>query len=128
MKLQFQAHLNTPWFHSYVNPVNKINRNLPPAVKSTTGLITANFILITSGNNKTISTSKTKNNTAIKKNRDENGSRETPKGSNPHSNGVSFSRFLIVFFEKIKDNIIKVIEIIINIIPKKETKIIIYPF
>jgi hypothetical protein len=37
--------------------------------------------------------------TAIKKNRDENGSRAEFFGSNPHSNGELFSRSSLIFFE-----------------------------
>jgi len=44
--------------------------------------------------------------TAIKKNRDENGSRAEFLGSKPHSNGDLFSRSSFIFFE------IKVVRII----------------
>ena len=37
--------------------------------------------------------------TAIKKNRDEKGSRAESFGSNPHSNGDLFSRSSLIFFE-----------------------------
>jgi hypothetical protein len=37
--------------------------------------------------------------TAIRKNRDENGSRAEFLGSNPHSNGDLFSRSSLLFFE-----------------------------
>jgi hypothetical protein len=37
--------------------------------------------------------------TAIRKNRDENGSRAEFFGSNPHSNGDLFSRSSLIFFE-----------------------------
>ena len=37
--------------------------------------------------------------TAIKKNRDEKGSRAEFVGSNPHSNGDLFSRSSLIFFE-----------------------------
>lgn len=52
-----------------------------------------------------ISTSKIKNTIAIKKNRNEKGSRADPLGSNPHSNGEFFSRSLMVFLE-IREEII----------------------
>ena len=44
------------------------------------------------GRSKTISISKTRKITAKRKNRVENGSRAVFFGSNPHSNGESFSR------------------------------------
>lgn len=59
----------------------------------------------------TISISKTKNSTAIKKNWDEKGIRGDLLGSNPHSNGDIFSRFLYDFFLKIKHIIINNLEI-----------------
>lgn len=52
-----------------------------------------------SGSKRVISTSKIKKITAIKKNRNENGRRAVPLGSNPHSNGEFFSRSEIVFFD-----------------------------
>lgn len=61
----------------------------------------------------TISISKIRNNTAIKKNCDEKGIREDLFGSNPHSNGDIFSRFICDFFLIIEHNIIKIAEIII---------------
>lgn len=127
LKLLFQAHLSTPCFHSYISPSSKITRNKLPAVKIIYGKKIAIFILIINGNNSTISTSNTKNSTAIKKNRDENGNRVTPKGSNPHSKGVSFSRFFNLFFEKTKDKIIKITEINISKNPNIVNKYIIYP-
>ena len=51
------------------------------------------------GNSKAISTSKIMKITAIKKNRDEKGSRAEFLGSNPHSNGDLFSRSSLFFFE-----------------------------
>lgn len=45
-----------------------------------------------------ISTSKIRNTIVIIKNRNENGIREEEKGSNPHSNGDSFSRSDELFF------------------------------
>lgn len=54
-----------------------------------------------------ISISKIKNTMAIKKNRIENGIREVFLGSNPHSNGDTFSRSKIVFFENKVDKIIR---------------------
>lgn len=51
------------------------------------------------GNSSAISTSKIMKITAIKKNRDEKGSRAEFLGSNPHSNGDLFSRSSFIFFE-----------------------------
>jgi hypothetical protein len=51
------------------------------------------------GNSSAISTSKIMKMTAIKKNRDEKGSRAEFFGSNPHSNGDLFSRSSLIFFE-----------------------------
>ena len=59
------------------------------------------------GNKIEISISKIKNTIAIKKNRIENGIREVFLGSNPHSNGDTFSRSKIVFFENSVDNKIR---------------------
>lgn len=51
------------------------------------------------GSSSAISTSKIIKITAIRKNRDENGSRAEFLGSNPHSNGDLFSRSSFIFFE-----------------------------
>jgi hypothetical protein len=55
-------------------------------------------IVIGVGNSNAISTSKIIEITAIKKNRNEKGSRAGFFGSNPHSNGDLFSRFSLFFF------------------------------
>jgi len=47
------------------------------------------------GRIRTISISKTRNRTAKIKKRRENGSREVDEGSNPHSKGEDFSRFIL---------------------------------
>lgn len=57
------------------------------------------IIVIGIGNRSAISTSKIMKITAIKKNRDEKGSRAEFLGSNPHSNGDLFSRSSLIFFE-----------------------------
>lgn len=62
------------------------------------------------GSKRVISTSKIKKITAIKKNRNEKGSRLDPLGSNPHSYGEFFSRSEIVFFAKIEVIIIIIVE------------------
>jgi hypothetical protein len=51
------------------------------------------------GSSSAISTSKIMKITAIRKNRDENGSRAEFFGSKPHSNGDLFSRSSFIFFE-----------------------------
>jgi len=51
------------------------------------------------GSRSAISTSKIIKITAIKKNREEKGSRAEFFGSNPHSNGELFSRSSFIFFE-----------------------------
>ena len=56
------------------------------------------IMVIGIGNSSAISTSNTMKITAIKKNRDEKGSRAEFFGSNPHSNGDLFSRSSFIFF------------------------------
>jgi len=56
-------------------------------------------IVIGIGRSRAISTSKIMKITAIRKNRDENGSRAEFLGSNPHSKGDLFSRSSLIFFE-----------------------------
>lgn len=74
------------------------------------------FIVKINGINKVISTSKIKKITAIKKNCKEKGNRADDLGSNPHSNGLLFSRSIKVFLE---------INVAINIIINEIIKIII---
>lgn len=69
------------------------------------------LIVIIIGKIITISISKIRNSTAIRKNWDEKGIREDPLGSKPHSNGDIFSRSMIDFFLIIEHKIIKIIEI-----------------
>jgi hypothetical protein len=57
------------------------------------------IMVIGIGSSSAISTSKIMKITAIRKNRDENGSRAEFFGSNPHSNGDLFSRSSLIFFE-----------------------------
>ena len=56
-------------------------------------------IVIGIGRSSAISTSKIMKITAIKKKRDEKGSRAEIFGSNSHSNGDLFSRSSLIFFE-----------------------------
>jgi hypothetical protein len=57
------------------------------------------IMVIGIGNSNAISTSKIMKITAIRKNRDEKGSRAEFLGSNPHSKGDLFSRSSLIFFE-----------------------------
>jgi len=75
------------------------------------------------GNRSAISTSKIMKITAIRKNRDEKGSRAEFFGSNPHSNGELFSRSSFIFFEisvvsvmMTADNIMVIVAVVIIII------------
>lgn len=74
-----------------------MDRNRIEIIVRFSGLL--NFNLIISGINRVISTSKIKKITAIKKNCNEKGNRDLVFGSNPHSNGLLFSRSLKVFFD-----------------------------
>ena len=57
------------------------------------------IMVIGIGSSSAISMSKFMKITAIRKNRDENGSRAKFFGSNPHSNGDLFSRSSLIFLE-----------------------------
>jgi hypothetical protein len=63
---------------------------------------------------------------AIRKNRREKGTRDILLGSNPHSNGVPFSRSIIDFLDNKVDNKIITVEIVIKIIAVINNIIIIY--
>lgn len=112
------------WFHSWYNPISKI--------KIKKNLIFVQKIKFTNLNSgimgkiRAISTSKIKKITVIKKKCNENGIRADDFGSNPHSKGEHFSRSENVFFERIIDSNIIMLEI--NIIIKKifVIRIIIY--
>jgi hypothetical protein len=68
------------------------------------------IMVIGIGNRSAISTSKIMKITAIKKNRDENGSRAEFLGSNPHSNGDLFSRSSFIFLEIVVVKIMMIVE------------------
>jgi hypothetical protein len=68
------------------------------------------------GSRRAISTSKIMKMTAIRKNRDENGSRAEFFGSNPHSNGDLFSRSLFIFFDSSVAIIITAVVMVIVIV------------
>lgn len=81
------------------------------------------IMVIGMGNSRAISTSKIMKITAIRKNRDEKGSRAEFFGSNPHSNGDLFSRSSLFFFEisvvraiMAVDRIIVIIAVVIIVI------------
>lgn len=74
------------------------------------------IMVIGIGSSRAISTSKIMKITAIRKNRDEKGSRAEFLGSNPHSNGDLFSRSSFLFFEISVVNAMMVVDrIIVNI-------------
>lgn len=77
-------------------------------------IILVNLKIIIVGIINVISTSKIRNKIVIKKNRIENGSREDEYGSNPHSNGVNFSRSFFFFLEN--NDAINIVIVEINII------------
>lgn len=78
------------------------------------------------GKIKAISTSKIKKIIAIKKNRNEKGSRAELIGSKPHSKGDDFSRSIVAFFDKIEANPITTLLIIKITIAMMKVKKIIY--
>lgn len=83
-----------PSLHSYRSPAIKIRRKIHDLVRiKSDGVF---MISRGSGMSRTISMSKTIKITASKKKRMENGIRADRIGSNPHSNGDNFSRFLII--------------------------------
>ena len=77
------------------------------------------------GNSKAISTSKIMKITAIRKNRDEKGSRAEFFGSNPHSNGDLFSRSSLFFFFEI--SVVRAIMAILQQVVLTMTPVM-YPF
>lgn len=112
------------WFHSWYNPINSIiikkNLILVQIIKLT--ILNKGII----GKIKAISTSKIKKIIVIKKKCKEKGIRAIDLGSNPHSNGDAFSWSIKDFLDKIKDKIIKIIEIKRKIEDRVNIKIIIY--
>lgn len=86
-------HSKEPSFHSWYRPKIKIIQN--PIIVN---LIEVDKNLIDGiGIRRAISISNTKNKTAKIKNRNENGIRAELWGSNPHSKGVDFSKFVFIF-------------------------------
>ena len=67
------------------------------------------IIPATKGINRATSTSKIRNKTANKKNRSEKGRRPDSLGSNPHSNGLNFSKERTVLNLKVKQANLKII-------------------
>lgn len=98
-------------FHSWYNPTIRIIINT--IIVTIQVEIKVYFNVITIGKIITISISKIKNRTAIRKNCNENGIRDDLFGSNPHSKGDIFSRSKIDFLEIIEHATINTIEITI---------------
>jgi hypothetical protein len=84
------------------------------------------------GISKAISISKTKNKTARMKNRKEKGIRAELCGSNPHSNGVDFSKLILLLLFNTSvaiminrgNNVAHIIAIVIIVIPLGNGKIL----
>lgn len=95
----YRAHSRDPWFHSWYSPIRRINRKSSLIIVHE--INSDVFIIIVIGSRITISTSKIRKITAIRKNRNENGIRADLFGSNPHSKGDLFSRSSIDFFDSI---------------------------
>lgn len=106
-------HSNVFSFHSIKIPIIKIMMNSVDVVNHLNKL-TLNILGI-KGTIKIISTSKIMKMIAIKKNCIEKGSRAKLKKLKPHSKGITFSRFLFLFFEIIIDKLIKII-VTINLV------------
>jgi hypothetical protein len=90
------------------------------------GIIMVEEIVIAAGRSNTISTSKIRKITAMRKKRIEKGVRGDDLGSNPHSNGDLFSRSMIVFFDNNDASSITMVVIIIVIRPAVKIVYIIY--
>lgn len=75
-------------------------RNKTKAIRAEAG--GENLMIRGEGRRRTISMSNTRNRTARRKNRRENGSRAEDLGSNPHSKGELFSRSLNLRYESNK--------------------------
>lgn len=78
------------WFHSWYNPINKINKKKNLIFVQNIKFTNLNRGII--GKIRAISTSKIKKITVIRKKCKEKGIRAEDLGSNPHSNGEHFSR------------------------------------
>jgi hypothetical protein len=100
-----------------------MRKNTPTAIQ-TLGFAWGKRII--KGRRRTISTSKIRKITAIKKNRRENGSREDLFGSNPHSKGELFSRSTIDFLESRAASIIIMVVMMIRVTPSEVINKIIY--
>lgn len=75
-------------------------RNKTKAIRADAG--GENLMIKGEGRRRTISMSNTRNRTARRKNRRENGSRAEDLGSKPHSKGEAFSRSLNLRYESNK--------------------------
>jgi len=105
----YSAQSKAPWFHSWYSPNSKTRRNTIPVIVHDCKLEI--WIIEANGKRRVISTSKIKKMTATRKNRNENGRRAVPFGSNPHSKGEFFSRSEVVFFDNKEAIIITKLEI-----------------
>ena len=102
------AHSKAPWFHSWYKPIIRISKKIDLIIIHDS-MFDDNITTVI-GNSSAISTSKIKKITAIRKNRNEKGSRADLFGSNPHSNGDLFSRSSMFFFDN-KD--VKIITVVV---------------
>lgn len=112
--MDYSAQFKEPSFHSCISPKNKIMRKIlePTSVVVRCGPCTRSG----SGKRSTTSTSKIKKMSARRKNRREKGVRAEPFGSNPHSYGEPFSRFWKKLSDRSEPIVIRIIEIIKEII------------
>lgn len=86
----YSVQSSEPSFHSWSRPKIRIIRNrVRPKIEDVGGDVNGSSGI---GRRRTISMSNTKKMTAKRKNRSEKGIRAEFLGSNPHSNGESFSR------------------------------------
>jgi hypothetical protein len=114
----YSVQFNEPSRYSWAVPINRVRRNKVIIIGHSKGGIN---VISGRGINNTISMSKTRKITAKRKNRSENGARAEPVGSNPHSNGESFSRFLSIILGDKNQIMIRRSEIISLIrVAKKE--------
>ena len=102
------AHSKAPWFHSWYKPIIRISKKIDLIIIHDS-MFDDNITTVI-GSSSAISTSKIKKITAIRKNRNEKGSRADLFGSNPHSNGDLFSRSSMFFFDN-KD--VKIITVVV---------------
>jgi len=98
--------------------------NVTLTVAHSLGEVTGIITVI--GSSKVISTSNTRNTTAIRKNWREKGIRAVAFGSNPHSNGEGFSRSVVVFFDRIEAIIMMTVDSTMHVSVRISTLMIAY--